>query len=232
MQNNDPSRAKTYDFEAFKESALPLKEHFYEVESNKFLLGYRHIWVSLMLRILLAAILSFGVPIYLVLIWFVASLICNYYIGRESKMFTTLLFAKPMFMTEQMKRCVKNFKCTWHVNAIVWGSSGILAQIWLSDIARVLSLTTLTAVVYLFLTRNCANKKLMHEVSFLILGIPFIAATCRIILSDPTSQSLLLFSGHAFHISLTAFMVVLIGGRLNKSFKQHCVAEYAQLKLI
>lgn len=232
MQNNDLSNTKTYDFESFKKSALPLKENFYEVASNRILLELRPLWVSLLLRVLLAAILSFGVPIYLVLIWFLASLISNYYIGRESKAFLTLLSEKPMFMTEQMKRSVKTFKNAWFVNAIVWGCSGILAQIWLSDVTRVLTITTLTAVVYLFLTRNCANRKLMHQVSALILGISFIAALGRIVLNEHTSQTLFLFSGHVFHLSLTAFMVLLIGGRLNRGFEQHCEAEYSKLQLI
>lgn len=232
MQNYDPSNVKTYDFEAFKKSALPSKEQFYEVSRNQSLFEIRPLWVSLLLRALIAAILSFGVPIYLVLIWLIASLISNYYIGYESKVFSTLLSAKPMFMTEQMKRSVKTFKNAWYVNAIVWGCSGILAQICLNDLTRVLSVTILTAVVYLFLTRNCANIKLMHQVSALILGIPFLAALGRVDLNDPTSQSLFLFSGHIFHLSLTAFMVFLIGGRLNKNFKQHCTAEYSKLQLI
>jgi signal transduction histidine kinase len=232
MQNNDLSKAETYDFEAFKKSRLPLKEHFYEVASNQTLLELRPLWVSLLLRVLLAAVLSFSVPVYLVLIWLVASLFSNYYIGRESAVFSKLLSEKPQFMTERMKRSVKTFKRAWLVNSIVWGCSGILAQIWLTDVTRVLTVTVLTAVVYLFLTRNCADRRLMHQVSALILGIPFIAAIGRIVLNEQSTYSLYLFSGLVFHLCLTAFMVFLIGGRLNKNFKQQCAAEYSNLQLI
>ena len=179
MQNTDLSNTKTFDFEVFKKSALPSKEQFHEIASNKALLANRPMWVSVLLRVLLAAILSINVPIHWVLIWLTLSLLANFSIKRRSVEFAQLLTENPQSMTEHMKLKVKTYKNVWLVNGLLWGLASVLAQIWLSDLHRILTYTILTAAIYLFLTRNCADKKLMNQVSSLILGIPFIAAFVR-----------------------------------------------------
>jgi signal transduction histidine kinase len=232
MQNTDSSSSKTFDFEVFKKSALPSKEQFYEVASNKSLLAIRPVWVSVSLRILLAAILCISAPLYLVLIWLALSLIANYGIMRLSSEFVNLVSEHPQFMTEQMKLKVKTYKNVWLLNGLIWGGASVLAQIWLVELPRILTYTVLTAAIYLFLTRNCANKKLMNQVSSLILGIPLAAALVRLMMSDYSSQAIFLFLGLTFYLGLTGFMVFLIGGRLNTIFKQTCVSDYSNLQLI
>lgn len=229
MQNNDLSNAKTYDFEVFRKSALPSKENFFEVAGYTALLAPRPIWVSVSLRVLLALILSISVPIYWVIAWITLSLFANYGINRLSFEFSQLISAKQLFMTEQMTRKVNLYKRIWQANAILWGGSSILAQIWLADIPKVLAYTVLSTTVYLFLTRNCANKALMNQVSGLMLSMPLVVAFARLIFFDLPAVS---FFGLSFYFGLTAFMVILIGGRLNKIFKQTCESDYANLQLI
>lgn len=232
MQNTDSSNSKTFDFEVFKKSALPSKENFFEVASNTALLAIRPLWVSVSLRVLLALLLSISVPIHWVFIWLVLSLAVNHGLKLLSREFSQLLSEKPQLMTEQMKVTVNLYKKVWCANALVWGCSSILAQVWLTDLPRVLTYTVLSASVYLFLTRNCANKALMNQVSVLMLGVPFVAAFARMAINGFTTQSVHYFSGLTFYIALSAFMVVLIGGRLNKIFKQTCESDYANLQLI
>ena len=232
MQNTDAYNSKTFDFEVFKKSALPSKEQFYEVASNKSLLADRPVWVSVALRLLLAAILCISAPVYLVLIWLVLSLAANYSIMRLCIEFSQMVTEHPKYMTEQMQLKVCKYKKVWLINAVIWGGASVLAQIWLGELPRILTYTVLTAAIYLFLTRNCANKKLMNQVSSLILGIPFTAALVRVAMSDHSTQVVFLFLGLTFYLSLTGFMVFLIGGRLNKIFKQTCVSDYANLQLI
>jgi two-component system, sensor histidine kinase len=232
MQKTDAYNSKTFDFEVFKKSALPSKEQFYEVASNTSLLAIRPVWVSVSLRLLLAAILSISAPLYLVLIWLALSLAANYSIMRLSFEFSQMVLDHPKYMTEQMKLKVKTYKNVWLINGLIWGCASVLAQLWLGELPRILTYTVLTAAIYLFLTRNCANKKLMNQVSSLILGIPFAAALVRLVMSDYSSQAVFLFLGLTFYLALTGFMVFLIGGRLNKIFKQTCVSDYSNLQLI
>ncbi len=232
MQNADSSNSKTFDFEVFKKSALPSKEQFYEIARSKSLLTFRPVWVSVLLRLLLAAILSISVPLYVVLIWLTLSLATNFGIIRLSLVFTQLVSQNPLLMTEQMKQTVKTFKLVWLLNGVAWGVASILAQIWLTELPRILTYTVLTAAIYLFLTRNCADKKLMNQVTSLILGIPFAAACVRVFINDFSTPALFLFLGLTFYLTLTGFMAFLIGGRLNTIFKQTCLSDYSNMQLI
>ncbi len=229
MQNPDTSNSQTFDFEVFKKSALPPKEDFFEVANNTALLATRPKWVSVSLRILLAVVLSFGVPLALVFLWFLLSFAINFCLSRLAAEYELLLSEKPQYMTEQMKRKVNLYKNVWCANAVVWGCSSILAQVWLDDTARALAYTVLVTATYLFLTRNCADKVLMNKVSGLMLGIPFVVALIRLGISD---LSMHLFLGISFYLGLTGCMVFLIGGRLNKIFRQGCQSDYANLQLI
>lgn len=229
MQNSDASNSKTFDFEAFKKSALPSKENFFEVASNTALLENRPLWVSVSLRMLMALILSTGAPVTVVLLWLALTLGINFYLTLISVEYERLISSKPQFMTEQMKRKVSLYKKVWCANAIVWGCSSIFAQIWVGEMARAITYTVLTAAVYLFLTRNCADKKLMNQVSGLMLGTPFVVALFRVVLSDLPVH---LFLGLTFYIALSGFMVFLMGGRLHAIFKQTCASDYANLVLI
>jgi signal transduction histidine kinase len=232
MQNNGGFNSKTFDFEGFNKSTLPSKEQFYELEAYKSLLEIRPLWVSVLLRLLISAILGFGVPLYLILIWLAVSLLANNYIKHYNIVFAQLVSEKPLVMTKQMRQIVKSFSNTWYINAFVWGCAGILAQIWLSDLPRVLVLSTLAAATYLFIARNCASMKLMNQVSSLILGIPLLGGFALLIDSEFTTPAVFRFLGLAFYLGLTLFLVFVMGERLNRIFKQRCASDYSNLQLI
>lgn len=232
MPSEDASNVKTFDFEVFKKSSLPSKEQFYEASSNKSLLAVRSVWASVSLRVLLTVILCIDAPIYLVLVWLTLSLLANFSIRNTCLRYSQLASESPQYVTEQMRHIITNFKKIWLINGIIWGGASILAQIWLGELARIVTYMILTAAIYLFLTNNCANKKLTYQVSGLILLIPFAAAFTRLVVSDFSPRTVFLFLGLTFYFCLTGFMVYLIGGRLNKNLKQTCMSNYENLQLI
>lgn len=232
MQNNDGFNSKTFDFEEFNKSALPSEKRFYELEAYKFLLEIRPLWVSLLLRILISVILSFGVPPSLILLWLAISLFSNHYIKHYNIVFSKLVCEKPLVMTKQMMQVVKSFKNVWYLNALVWGCSGILAQIWLSDLPRALVFSTLAAATYVFIVRNCVNRKFMYQISSLTLGIPFLGGFALLIGGGFSTPATFRFLGLTFYLCLTMLMVFVLGERLNKIFKQRCASDYKNLLLI
>jgi signal transduction histidine kinase len=232
MQHNGEFNSKTYSFEEFNKSTLPSKEQFYELEAYKFLLEIRPLWVSVLLRILISAILSFGVPPNLILLWLAISLFLNSYLKHCNSVFAQLASEKSMLVTEQMLLLVKSYKKIWCLNAFVYGCSGILAQIWLVDLPRALVLSTLAAATYIFIVRNCINRKFMYQISSLILGIPFLGGFALLIESGFSTAVTFRFLGLTFYLGLTMLLVFMLGERLNKIFKQRCATEYNNLLLI
>lgn len=232
MQTATFQNTSFFSFEDQKQSTLPPKEQFYSAEADRHLLSLRPLWVSVSLRLALAGIICLEAPITLTLVWLVLSLITNYFIKSAYLEYSSLLANKIPTFAPEIKRVVSNFHKVWYVNAILWGSSTILIEIWLSDRNKSLAYSILTAAIYLFLTRNCANKKLMNEVSSLILGIPFIAAVCRLLLAGNSPEAFSSFLVPFAYVCITGFMVALIGGRLHSNFRQSCISEYSNLRLI
>lgn len=232
MQTPTFQNTSFLSFEGQKQAALPPKEEFYSAQADKHLLALRPLWVSVSLRVVLAGIICLDAPLYLTLAWLILSLTANYFIKISYLEYASLIANKIPTFAPETKRVVSYFHKVWYVNAILWGSSTILIEIWLSDRNKSIAYSVLTTAIYLFLTRNCADKKLMNEVSSLILGIPLVAAICRFVISDfspeAVSEFLLLFT----YVFINGFMVVLIGTRLHKNFRQTCVSDYSNLRLI
>ena len=232
MQTPTFQNTSFFSFEDQKQAALPPKEEFYSAEADRHLLALRPLWVSVSLRLILAGIICLEAPLHLTLAWLILSLTANCFIKRSYLEYASLIANNIPTFAPEIKRVVSYFHKVWYVNAILWGSSTILIEIWLSDRNKSIAYSVLTAAIYLFLTRNCANRKLMNEVSSLILGIPLIAAICRFVISDFSHEAVSEFLLLVTYVSINGFMVLLIGTRLHKNFRKTCISDYSNLRLI
>lgn len=236
MQATNFQNTKLFSFEDLKASSLPTREQFFAIESHRQLISPRPLWVAVFFRLVMIAILSIGVPLHIVAIWGVASFAANHWLFGLIKTYRDLTADKPRVMTQQMKQISTRFKIVYELNCYIWAGSSVLAQFWLSDTAfdvpRVLAHTLLTAILYLFLSRNCSHVKVMHRVSFIILGLPFLAALLRFIFNVDEPRALHLFLGLSFYLALNAALIVMVGVRFNRMFLKRSASEYANMQLI
>jgi two-component system, sensor histidine kinase len=232
MQTTNFQNTRLFSFEDLRQSALPSKEQFFALESNRQLLSARPLWLSIFLRMLMLAVLSMGVPTYLVLIWVVLSLSVNQWLYHLINIYERLTANNPHEMSEQMRDVSKQFKVVFELNAIVWAGASILSQYWLSDLPRVLVHTVLTAVMYLMVTLNCSHLGVMHRVTFITLGLALVANLFRFVVNPDSQHALYLFLGFSFYLFLNGFLLWLVGKRFNEMFKDKCESEYVKLQLI
>lgn len=232
MLQADQTEANTYDFVDHKKTVIPTKEQFYELERIKHFTQKRPWWVSFALRVLMLGVLLVNVPLYLGLVWFTLSLIVLYIMHVVCNDFNLQAKTNKNFSVSGMIHKFQKLKATWFFGAVILGCASVLAQFWLPVDLSVILHTVLTAVLYLFLTRNCADKKFMNQITCTILGTAFLGGVALLIRSDQPSKDLYIFLGFCFYLSINAFMLFLVGGRLNKSFKQKCISDYSNLQLI
>jgi signal transduction histidine kinase len=224
---------KLFSFEDLKASSISTKEQYIAIESHKQLISsHKPAWISLVFRILMIAILSQGVPLYMVALWATISIIAFKWHTNLSKRYAEITAVKPRAMTQQMKKIASEFKFVYQLNCIIWAGAIVLAQFWLADLPRVLALSVLTAVLYLSLSRNCSHVTVMNRVSLIILGLPFLAGLFRYIMYLNDQQSLYLFLGLTFYLGLNGCLVWMVGYRFNRMFLQRCESEYANMLLI
>lgn len=233
MQATNFQNTKLFSFEDLKASSIFTKEQYIAIESHKILISsHKAAWISLVLRILMIAILSVGVPPYMVVCWAIASVGAFQWHSSLSKIYADLTADKPRVFTPQMKKISSQFKMVYQLNCVIWTVAIVLAQFWLADLPRVLALSVLTAVIYISLSRNCSHVALMHRVSLIMLGIPFLAGLYRYVVSLNDQPSLYLFLGLTFYLGLNGCLVWMVGYRFNRMFIQRCESEYANMQLI
>lgn len=223
---------KLFSFVDLNVSSLPTKEQFFALESHRQLITTKPVLVSVFFRLFMAAILSIGVPLYLVLIWVIASFTVNYWLVQLEILYSSIAKSSQFLITEQMRLASKNFKVVYLLNCVVWACASALAQFWLSDIPRVLAHTVLTAILHLLLTQNYSHVKVMHRVSFILLGLPFLAALIKFLINMSNPQAVYLFLGFSFYLGLNGFIIWMIGTRFNTTFLKQCKALYANMTLI
>lgn len=223
---------KLFSYEDSHASSLPSQEEYFAFESHRQLISSRPVWVSVFFRLLMIAVLSIGVPPYLVLIWAVVSFSANHWLIQLIDSYRQLTAQKPRLMTEQMKQTAKQFKFAYEINCVIWACASALAHFWLSDLPRVLVHTVLTAILYLFLTRNCSDVSVMNRVSIIILGLPLLAALVKFMLNMDNPQALYLLLGFTFYIALNGCLIWMVGKRFNIMFLKRCESQYANMQLI
>ena len=233
MQATNFQNTKLFSFEDLKASSISTKEQYVAIESHKQLISsHEAAWISLIFRILMIAILSQGVPLYIVALWATISILAFKWHTNLSKTYAEITADKPLSMTQQMKKIASEFKMVYQLNCIIWAVAIVIAQFWLEDLPRVLALSVLTAVLYLSLSRNCSHVAVMNRVSLIILGLPFLAGLFRYIMYLNDQQSLYLFLGLTFYLGLNGCLVWMVGYRFNSMFLQRCESEYANMQLI
>jgi signal transduction histidine kinase len=232
MQHLSFQNTKLFSYEDTHVSSLPSKEEYFALESHRQLISPRPVWISVFFRLLMIAVLSIGVPPYLVLIWAVVSFSANHWLIQLIDSYRQLTAQKPSLMTAQMKQTAKQFKFACEINCVVWACASALAHFWLSDLPRVLVHTVLTAILYLFLTRNCSDVKLMHRVSLILLSLPLLAALVKFIVNMDNPEALYLFLGFTFYIALNGCLIWMVGTRFNIMFLKRCESQYANMQLI
>jgi signal transduction histidine kinase len=233
MQATNFQNTKLFSFEDLKASSLSTKEQYIAIESHKQLISsHKPAWISLVFRTLMIAILSFGVPLHMVVLWAIASTSAFKWHTYLSKKYGDLTADKPHVMTQQMKKISSEFKLVYQLNCIIWAGAIVLAQFWLADLPRVLAMSVLTAVLYISLSRNCSHVALMHRVSLIMLGLPFLAGLFRYVVYLNDQPSLYLFLGLTFYLGLNGCLVWMVGFRFNRMFLKRCESEYANMQLI
>jgi signal transduction histidine kinase len=233
MQATNFQNTKLFSSEDLKASSLSTKEQYIAIESHKQLISsHKPAWISLVFRTLMIAILSLGVPMSIVVVWAIASTAAFQWHTHLSEKYIALTAEKPLVMTAQMKKISTQFKLVYQLNCIIWAGAIGLAQFWLADLPRVLAMSVLTAVLYISLSRNCSHVTLMHRVSLIMLGLPFLAGFSKYLLHFDDQQSLYLFLGLTFYLGLNGCLVWMVGNRFNSMFLKRCESEYANMLLI
>ena len=226
--------SKTYSFDENADGNLLCKEEILKFENNRMLLEHRPMRVSAFFRLLTAAILATNVPLYWVALWLVLVFGSNVWLLHYIDVYDKLLAGSgdQKVSTPEMLTVVQQFKRVWYLNAVIWGLSCLLAQIWLPDIPRVLSFTVMGCVMYLFLTRNCADRKLMHGISAILLLSGLFSGLFRLYSNWETPLALRYFLGLSFYTALNGYLIYIVGERFYTMFQQRIASEFAKLQLI
>ncbi len=228
----DLTSEKTLNNEGLKKSDLPSKEQFFELETLKELTYKRPLWVSMGLRLLMGAVLLANVPVYLVFSWFSLSILTLYAMHASCAYFYKQMPNTANFLANELREKFQKFKVIWFLNAVAIGSGSILAQLWLSTHQKMFFHTVLTATMYLFLTRNCADKRFMNQITLSMIGTSFLGGVLFLLLSDQPANDFNVFIRLCAYLCINTFMLFLVGTRFNTSFDKRCNSDYSNLVLI
>ena len=232
MQHLRFQNTKLFSYEDTQTSSLPTKEEYFALESHKKLISVRPVWITVVLRLLMVLILSFGVPLGVVLIWGITSFVAYYWLAKLSEAYKIQALEKPRFSTEAMRRTSTRFKYVYEINCFIWASASFLAQFWLFDLPRILVHILLISVFYVFLTRNYTHLKVMYRASLIFLGLPIIAGVWKYLTAIDDQHELHLFIGLSFYLCLNGVLIWMLGMRFNKMFFKECESEYSNIQLI
>jgi signal transduction histidine kinase len=220
------------------QSTLPSKKVWSEFESNRLLLEPRPQVVSTIFRLVAVAALVMFAPLIWVVAWTVLVFGSSIWMRRFIRAYAQTMNAlpRPMVMTPDMHAIARAYKQAWLINSLIWGCLSFLAQMWLPEGARLVCVVVLNALMFMSITRTHISKRLMHRVSAILLISQFAFVLMRYFVVKDTElvrhDDVQRILAYAFYITLTAYLLWVVGNRFSQMHIQHLDSTYSKLQLI
>lgn len=216
------------------EQRSPEQDAWCLFESNRLLLEPRKVVISTIFRLITTVALVFHAPILLVISWVILIFSANFWMKRLLMAYSARLkrLPAPNMMTKTMLRIVERYKMAWLINCGIWGVLSFLSQLWLPDLQRVVCVAILNALMFLSITRTCVDRKLMHQVSGILIISQLLSAFLRYAINSDAPQAITQLSGYTFYLLLTWYLLWIVGDRFNQLHTQRLDFEYSKIQLI
>ena len=226
------------EVDGIHQSVLPSKKIWCEFESNRLLLEPRPQIVSTIFRLIAAAALIMFAPLELVAVWVILVFGANVWLRHFIRAYDQAINSlhSPSVMTPDMHRIARGYKQAWLINSLIWGCLNFLAQMWLPEPARLVCVVILNALMFMSITRTHISKRLMHGVSAILLISQFVFVLLRFFVVKDSEfarpDDLQRILAYAFYLTLTAYLLWVVGNRFSQMHMQHLDSAYSKLQLI
>jgi signal transduction histidine kinase len=219
-------------------SQLPTQLQWREFESNRLLLEPRKQVVAIVFRLIATLALIRYAPFVLVTVWVVLIFGSNFWMQRFIHTYEQLLSKQPYLsmMTPALEAVVRGYKKAWLINCLIWGFLSFLSQFWLPDAPRLVCAVILNALMFFSITRTCADRRLMHRVSALLVTSQFVFVVLRFVIFNDSFPARVddadRFIAYTFYFCLMAYLLWAVGDRFNQIHLQRLDVEYSKLQII
>lgn len=224
----------SYEAEQLNHNSLPTQQQWRMLESNRLLLQPKKQLISIVFRLIATAAIFLYAPLEFVVIWVILTFSSNFWIQHILSTYSILLKSKPSHtnMTMRMVRIVQIYRRAWVINCLIWCGLSFLSQIWLPIAARLLCITILNALMFLSITRNYADRSLMHRISAIFILFQIIFIWLRIVIHGDNHDEIVLGIVYAIYLLLVGYLLWTMGNRLNQMHLERLDSEYSKMLLI
>jgi signal transduction histidine kinase len=221
--------------EAIKE--LFEKNQWLDFEANRALLEPRASLTSVLLRLAMVLGLILHTPYLWIALWLTLSVASNAWMSHLISEYGKQLLKHPKAMTQSMVLIAHRYKQFWIINSAIWGFAAALYINWVPHDNQVFCMCIMLALAAMSITRTHSHRKLMHQVSAMLIGSQILFAALYLI-TRTFDEHAVKYTNTDYHyifigsLLLVSYFIWGIGNRMNNLYKKQLNSEYFKLELI